>query len=173
MNGHVVLIGLSGSGKSTVGHYLAERLDCRLYDTDMLLALRSRLSAPELLRADAVRFRATEEEVVDDACSRPPGVIATGGGAILSARNRKTLRRGNLVVWLRAPVAVLAARLAAGESRPLLDGDVTARLAALAAERDALYAACAHEAVETDGTPPDAIAWRIAALVAERDASDD
>lgn len=166
MSGHIVLIGLSGSGKSTVGQALATRLERPLYDTDMLLAQRARMPVPELLRADAARFRALEEEVIVATVAAPPGVIATGGGVVLSARNRDTLRRGNLVVWLRAPIETLRARLVAGEERPLLAGDTRRRLAELDEQRRALYAACAHQTLDTEHLAPAEAAARIVAAIA-------
>ncbi len=150
MSGHVVLIGLSGSGKSAVGRALAGALGRPFYDTDLLLAARAGRPVPELLRSDAVRFRALEEEIVVGACDAPAGVVATGGGVVLSPRNRDAIVRGNRVVWLRAVTATLADRLQQGEERPLLAGDVAARLTALLAERAALYAACATTIVDTD-----------------------
>ena len=171
MSGHIVLIGLSGSGKSTVAQLLAQALGCPVYDTDALLAARSGAPVPELLKAAPDRFRALEEESVAAACAAPAGVIATGGGVVLSARNRTALRRGNRVVWLHAPVCVLAARLQSGEERPLLAGDPVARLALLAAERERLYAACAHDAFDTDGLAPYEVAQSILARVADREAS--
>lgn len=211
MSGHIVLIGLSGSGKSTVGALLAESLHRPLYDTDALLAARADQPVPALLRAGEARFRALEEEVVGQACAAPKGIIATGGGAVLSARNRDLLREGNTVVWLRAPTAALVARLfdegratrneggdaprrgeregarsegdhlqqrggrtsdereqrpQRGEERPLLAGDPATRLAALAREREALYAACAHIIIETEGLTAHAVARRILDLMA-------
>lgn len=151
MSGHIILIGLSGSGKSSIGRALAAALGRPFYDTDALLAARAEQPVPELLRADPVRFRVLEEGVVAEVCAAPPGVIATGGGVVLSPRNRALLAGGNTVVWLRAPVDALVARLRDGEERPLLNGDAAARLAALEAERAALYAACATAVVDTDG----------------------
>jgi shikimate kinase len=171
MSGHIVLIGLSGSGKSTVAQLLAQALGRPVYDTDALLAARSGVLVPELLKAAPDRFRALEEEIVAAACAAPAGVIATGGGVVLSARNRAALRRGNRVVWLRAPVCVLAARLQTGEERPLLAGDPAARLDLLAAERAHLYAACAHDALDTDGLSPGEVAQRLLARVADWQAS--
>jgi len=170
-HGHIVLIGLSGGGKSTVGRLLAVTLGLSFYDTDALLAERAGTSVPALLRADEASFRALEEEVVADVLAAPPGVVATGGGMVLSPRNRAALSScpACRVVWLRAPVAVLAARLSVGkgEDRPLLTGDdPVARLAALAARRDSLYRACADLIVDTDDLSPPQVARRIAGLVA-------
>src|ERR671938_411278 len=86
MSGHIVLIGLSGSGKSTVAQLIAQALGCPVYDTDALLAARSGLPVPELLKAAPERFRALEEESVAAACAAPAGVIATGGGVPCSMR---------------------------------------------------------------------------------------
>jgi shikimate kinase len=150
VSGHIVLIGLSGSGKSAIGRALAGALERPCYDTDLLLAARAGRPVPELLRSDAVRFRALEEEVVADACGAPAGVIATGGGVVLSPRNRDAIVQGNQVVWLRAATATLADRLHSGEERPLLEGDVAVRLAVLLAERETLYAVCAMTTIDTD-----------------------
>ncbi len=167
MSGHIVLIGLSGSGKSAVGRALADALGRPFYDTDLLLAARSGRPVPELLRSDAARFRALEEEIMAEACGAPKGVIATGGGVILSPRNRDAIVRGSQVVWLRAATPTLADRLQSGEERPLLEGDVAARLAALLAERAALYAACATTIVDTDNLTIEQSVARVRAALDE------
>jgi len=169
--GHIVLIGLSGGGKSTVGRLLAVALDLPFYDTDALLAARAGMSVPALVRADEAGFRAMEEDVLADALAAPVGVVATGGGTVLSLRNRALLSSHPAcrVVWLRAPVDVLAARLRSGkgEDRPLLAGDDPApRLAALAAQRDGLYRACADLIVDTDDLSPRQVARHIGERVA-------
>lgn len=151
MSGHIVLIGLSGSGKSTIGRRLAALLGQPFYDTDALLAARAGQPVPDLLRSDPARFRALEERVVVEACAASGGVVATGGGVVLSPGNREALACGNQVVWLRAPAPTLAARLRGGEERPLLAGDALARLALLEAEREGLYASCATVIVDVDG----------------------
>jgi len=168
--GHIVLIGLSGGGKSTVGRLLAATLVLPFYDTDALLAARAGTSVPALLRADEAGFRAMEEDVLADAVAAPVGVIATGGGVVLSPRSRALLSSHPAcrVVWLRAPVDVLAARLGSGrgEDRPLLSGDdPAARLAALAAQRDGLYRACADLIVDTGHLSPRQVARHIGGRV--------
>lgn len=171
MSGHVVLTGLSGSGKSTVGRLLAAALARPLYDTDTLLAERTGLPVPELLRRDERAFRRLEEQVVTLLDALPPGIVATGGGVVLSERNRAALSAGNLVIWLRAPVSTLATRLARGEERPLLAGDAATRLAALERERTALYTACASYSVETADRSPDEVARWAQERVAEWEAA--
>lgn len=147
MSGALVLVGLSGSGKSTIGRVLATRLGMPLLDTDRLIEDTAAASVADIFerRGEEV-FRDLEQAAVADACGRA-AVVATGGGAVLRPANRRAMRRGNLVVWLDAPVAMLARRLAThtdGEERPLLRGDTEQRLRVLWRERRPLYAASAH-----------------------------
>ncbi len=168
MSGHIALIGLSGSGKSSVGRLLADALRRPLYDTDALLAERAGRPVPELLREDEARFRALEEAMLAEVLERPCGVVTTGGGAILSARSRERLKDGNLVIWLRAPASTLAERLEGGEERPLLAGDVLSRLKALERQRRDLYQECASAVVDTDGRSVMDVSGEILGLHAAR-----
>lgn len=147
MSGGIVLVGLSGSGKSTVGRELALALALPLFDTDRLVEQTAGCTVAELFsRGGEEHFRALEAQVLAQACHER-GVIATGGGAVLRAENRAAMRTGNLVVWLDPPLAQLVERLTThgrGEARPLLEGDVLARLQHLRDERHRLYAATAH-----------------------------
>jgi len=142
-----VLVGLSGSGKSTVARLVAGRLGLVLYDTDRLIEDQAVETVAKLFGSrgeDA--FRDLEAAAVAEACAGS-GVVAVGGGAVLRASNRLNMRRGNLVVWLDIPPSVLASRLAhhtQGEERPLLRGDLDQRVRSLWVERRAYYAATAH-----------------------------
>jgi shikimate kinase len=153
---HIVLIGLSGSGKSTIGPRLARALGRPFLDTDAMIVNAAGRSIPEIFATEGeVGFRSWEREAVQRALDGPPAVIATGGGAPVDQRNRVALWEGNLVVWLDAPVKTLAARLGkAGAGRPLLaDGGPEVRLRALRAQREAVYAT-SHVRLNTQTLAP-------------------
>jgi shikimate kinase len=163
---HVVLVGLSGSGKSTVGLELAGLLDRAFVDTDELIASEAGTSIADIFdQQGEAAFRERERQAVRRALDRPPAVLATGGGAPLDTANRAALWDGNLVVWLDAPVEVLVARLGTGGVvRPLLAGAPSVSLAALRAAREPIYAT-AHARVDTSGLTPLAAARQIASLL--------
>ncbi|HLY36008.1 MAG TPA: bifunctional shikimate kinase/3-dehydroquinate synthase [Candidatus Limnocylindria bacterium] len=149
----VVLIGLSGSGKSTVGRIVAERLGRPFLDTDDLIAQRIREPAAGYLRrAGEPAFREAEARAVDEAVRQPGAVIAAGGGAPDDPLNRWQLWSHGTVVWLHAPDEVLLARLARDrQPRPMLAGDPAARLAQLDAQRSPFLRAAD---LETDAAAP-------------------
>jgi len=150
---HLVLVGLMGAGKTTVGRRCAERLDRPFVDTDELVAAVVRRSVAEVFATDGeAAFRALERGAVADACAAPtPIVIACGGGAVLDPENRATLRAHGFVVWLQAASDALAERVGAGDGRPLLEGGAARpQLERLAAVRSGLYEAVADVAVPTD-----------------------
>lgn len=158
---HVVLVGLMGAGKSAVGRRCAQRLDRELIDTDELVEAAAGVPVTEIFAAEGESgFRSREVEAVADAVAAPrPAVIACGGGAVLDARSRQRLAEGGFVVWLTAPVGVLAARVADDESRPLLaGGDPAAELARLADLREPAYRSVADVVIDTGGRSPDEVA---------------
>lgn len=166
-----MLVGLSGSGKSTVGRLLAAWLEVPLVDTDELVVQSAGASIPEIFRQQGeAAFRSLEARAVERAVAGPPSVLATGGGAPVSDANRRRLWRGNFVVWLDAPVPTLAARVGdSGSGRPLLAGDgardgATERLAALRAAREKVYAT-AHARIDTERLDPEEVARQIVALL--------
>ena len=170
---NVVLVGLSGSGKTTVGRVLARHLGWRLLDTDQEIRRRTGKAIEQIFREDGEpHFRAIEAKIVQAACAGARQVIATGGGAVLDPDNRRRMRDGNLVVLLETSPETLAARLQnslARHPRPLLAGpDLVARLAELARQREPQYR-CAHHVVQTDGRGPNEVAEAIARLVRARE----
>ena len=165
-----MLVGLSGSGKSTVGPLLAARLGRRFVDTDDLIEAEAGATIPEIFaeRGEGA-FRAIEETAVARAVGGEPAVIATGGGAPMGQRNRDLLWQGNLVVWLDANVPTLARRLErGGPDRPLLrsPGGPAERLQGLLEARRPIYAQ-AHLHLRTDTLSPDAVVEEIARRIEE------
>jgi shikimate kinase len=159
---HLVLVGLMGAGKTTVGERCAERLARPFVDTDVVVEALSGRSVQELFaEAGEGVFRDLERDAVRDAVASPvAAVIACGGGAVLDPENRRRLRRAGTVVWLRASPAVLAERVDADDvSRPLLAArGAVATLERLAVVRAAAYAAVADTVVDTDGRTIDEVA---------------
>ncbi len=149
---NLVLIGMSGTGKSRVGRLVAERLRWRFVDTDLEIERRAGRSVQEIFDTEGEeRFRALEREVIGKVAHRSGAVISTGGGAVLDPANRETLFGGNLVVCLEASAEQIAARLARTRvRRPLLAGDdPLGTIQALKERRAPLYAQ-AHHTVATD-----------------------
>ena len=147
----IILVGLPGSGKSTVGRHLARRLQQPFLDSDQVIEARLGCSIREFFeREGETRFRDIEQEVIAQLCAQAPGVLATGGGAVLRLANRDALRAAGTVVYLQSQPEDLMRRLRYDQKRPLLQvADPVARLRDLLAQRDPLYRETAHHPVET------------------------
>jgi len=147
----VALVGLPGSGKSTVGRQLARRLDLPFVDSDHVIELRLGCAIREYFeREGEQRFRDVEQEVVDDLTQNHHGVLSTGGGSVLRPINREHLRSRGPVVYLRSSPEEVFRRLRHDVSRPLLQvADPLSRLRDLYAARDPLYRETAHFTLET------------------------
>ena len=137
----VVLVGLMGVGKSTVGRRLARRLALDFVDSDVAIEDASGYSAAEVFeRFGEQDFRDGERRLVARLVEGDVRVIATGGGAFVDPRTRELLNERAITVWLDAPVDVLAERTRRRDNRPLLrNGDRAGTLARLADERRAFY----------------------------------
>jgi len=146
----IVLIGMMGAGKTTVGRALAERLQRRFVDLDEDITEVEGASVVELFdRVGEDGFRDIEsralELMLEDS---EPVVVAAGGGVVLRSRNRELLAERARVVWLEAPVDVLVARIGSGEARPLLATDSAPTLERLLDERGPLYLEIADSRVD-------------------------
>ena len=157
---HLVLVGLMGAGKTTVGRRCAKHLGRDFVDLDDLIMTHAAMSIEDMWREGGeARFREVERQVVVDVCASPvPLVIACGGGTVVDPESRRQLRDVGTVVWLRAPTSVLAARVGNDARRPLLAGDPAGALARLADLRAEAYAAAADVVVDTDGRDVNAVA---------------
>ena len=158
--GPIVLVGAPGAGKTTVGQALAERLGVGFADVDSVIVDRAGKPIAEIFADDGEEaFRALEEQVTAELLGAP-GVLALGGGAVLSPRTRSALR-GRRVVWLRVGLAAAVKRVGMDTARPLLLGNVRGRLLGLLKERAPLYAEVATQVIDTDELDPDTVAERI------------
>ena len=162
-------MGLMGAGKTTVGRACAGRLGRDFVDTDDLVCALAGATIPEIFASDGEeRFREIERRAIADACDSPvPLVIACGGGAVVDSRNRKRLRDGGFVVWLRAPVDVLHARVGEDGGRPLLAPGALDTLARLAVLREDAYSAAAHARVDTENCSVEDVAGAVLDAYAE------
>jgi shikimate kinase len=160
---HLVLVGLMGAGKSSVGRRCAARLERDFVDTDDVVERLAGMPIPEFFAsAGEARFRALERDAVADVCASPtPLVVACGGGTVLDPDNRRRINASGFVVWLQAPVDVLTDRCGDGRDRPLLAGNPRAALTRLLALREPAYEAIADIAVDTSGRDVDAVATEV------------
>jgi shikimate kinase len=152
MSSHLVLIGLMGAGKTSVGRRCARTLDRQFVDTDDVVIANAGMTVDDIFRhaGGEPRFRELERAAIADIVASPaPLVIATGGGSVLDAENRRVLRAAGVVVWLRAPADVLAARVGDDRTRPLLRGGAPGALARWEKLREPAYEAAAHCIVDT------------------------
>lgn len=147
----LVLVGMPGSGKSTVGRQLARRLAVPFHDSDHEIERRLGCSIREYFeREGEAAFRDVEQQTLDELTRQDPAVLATGGGAVLRAANRQRLRDAGKVVYLRSTPEEIYRRLRHDTVRPLLQVDnPLAKLRDLYAERDPLYRETAHFVIET------------------------
>jgi shikimate kinase len=150
---HLVLVGMMGAGKSSVGRALARRLDRKLFDSDEMIEAREGRTVREIWTSDGEpAFRELEAEVLAQAVAAPtPSIVAAAGGVVLSETNREVLKgEGAHVVWLLADVELLLERVRNGMHRPLLDDDPERTLRAMYEERADLYQDVADAIVSVD-----------------------
>jgi shikimate kinase len=168
--GNIFLVGLMGAGKTTVGRRLARRLGKTFYDCDEEIERATGVKIPVIFDIEGeAGFRAREAKMLAELVARSDIVLATGGGAVLSAENRRLLAENGVVVYLRAVAADLWARTRHDRNRPLLKTDQPlARLEQLFAERDPLYRSIADFIVDTGAQSLASLAHRLEQQLIER-----
>lgn len=155
----VYLVGMPGSGKSTVGPELARRLDVPFVELDAEIEREAGTAVTDIFEQEGeARFRELEAAALVEAATRDPSVVSCGGGVVLEPANRVTLRATGEVVFLWVPLEVLRERVAPAEDRPLIraEGD----LERLYRDRESLYREFAAHVVDASG-PPDEVAAAI------------
>ncbi len=168
----IVLVGLMGVGKSTVGRRLAKRLGLPFVDSDEEIEKAADHKIAEIFdRFGEASFRDGERRVITRLIGGPPKVVATGGGAFLDERLRALILETCIAIWLDADIETLAERVSRRDHRPLLRGrDPVALLGQLAAVRNPIYAE-AHLHIKSQSMPHDRAVDRIIDALAEHEAA--
>lgn len=162
----VVLVGPMGAGKSTVAALLGSAWDLPVRDTDADIEAAEGRSISDIFVDDGEQhFRKLEAAAVAEALAEHEGVLALGGGAVLDPGTRERLA-GLPVVFLRVGLSEAVKRVGLGAGRPLLLGNVRARIKALLDERTPVYESVATYVVDTDGRTPEDVAAEIRELLA-------
>ena len=157
MNKHLVLIGMMGCGKSTLGSLLSAELNAPLIDLDAEIERFEGRTIPNIFAASGdAGFRVCETAALRHALSGKPAVIATGGGIVTREENILLMRENALVVWLCRPLEEILTTVEQ-DGRPNLAGDKEERMRTLYAQREPLYRRAAHIAFDNRMPPGDAV----------------
>lgn len=121
MKENIILVGLMGAGKSTLGRQLAKRYHMEFYDSDKIIEERTGVSIPTIFEIEGeAGFREREEQVLHDLCQMHGIVLATGGGSILRESNRQAIKAAGRVIYLKASAEQLYSRIRNDKNRPLM-----------------------------------------------------
>ena len=150
-NSNIFLVGLMGSGKTTIGKALAKRLNLRFVDADHEIEARTGAAIPLIFEIEGeASFRQREADVIRDLTAQQGIVLATGGGAVLNEQSRRYLHERGTVIYLRASVNSILQRTSHDRNRPLLQtADPKAKIEELSRQRAPLYQEVAHITIET------------------------
>ncbi len=162
----LVLVGMMGAGKTSVGRRLASTLGVPFRDADVEIEAAAGCTINEIFsRFGEPAFRDGERKVIARLLTDPPHVLAAGGGAFVDPETRQRIRESAVSVWLRAPLDLLIQRVLRKDTRPLLrNTDSRATLERLLREREPIYAE-ADIIVESDEGPHDVVVKRIVAAL--------
>jgi len=161
---NLILCGMMGAGKTTIGIKIAERTGRRWYDTDGIIVDRHGKISDIFEYYGEEYFRKIETEIVKELSQKDDLVISTGGGLVLKSENDKILQENGKIVFLRASLDTLAERLKVDGTRPLLQTStetIRDRLARLLDERSPVYERVADYIVDVDGKSPEEIAEEV------------
>ncbi len=164
---NLILIGFRGTGKSTVGKVLAQRMGMEFIDTDELIERRMGLTIQEIVAQKGWSFfRDWERKIISEVAALDGKIIAAGGGAVLYEENVQALKKNGLIIWLKADLQVITARLTKdtkkNAQRPSLTGKGTLHeIEEIFRVREPIYAQIAMMEIDTSNMPPEAVAEKI------------
>ena len=174
----IVLVGLMGTGKTTVARELAQRCGAECVDTDKIVETRAGKSVRDIFAQDGESaFRDHESQVLQQCLSSTtPVVVAGAGGVVVRPENREAMKKASKegvasVVWLHAPVDVLLQRTQKGVHRPLLDNDREGTLRQMSSDRSPLYSEVADIVVDVSSRSPESVAALIIEALSVGDTS--
>lgn len=158
---NVVLIGMPGAGKTSVGKLLATISGRTFFDTDETLAAKFGAIGTIFKEQGEAFFRSEENKLCRAVGAQDGLVVATGGGTLLNGENAAVMKENGKLIYLRATYATLLSRLKGENARPLLEGDLAGKLRCLIQDRAAIYAKYADLTVDTDGLTVREVAEKI------------
>ena len=164
---NIFLIGLMGSGKTTIGRLLSKNLNKDFYDSDHVVEEKTGVKVPLIFEYEGeLGFRKREENVLKDLVAYKNIVLATGGGVILSKNNCKLLEDNGYVVYLKSNCEDLVGRMTGDKSRPLLQkGDLKKTLESLFEFRDPIYTSISDCIISTKHKHANEIAFEIESFI--------
>ena len=167
---NLILCGMMGAGKTTVGIKIAEKLGRRWYDTDEVITQQYGKISDIFEEKGEEYFRGLETQTVKSLCAETDLVISVGGGLVLRAENVELLKQNGKIIFLRAKKQTLLARLQGDKERPLLQGEESLedKIDRLLSTREAIYAKVADYIVDVDEKSPDKIADEILVRIAKK-----
>ena len=164
---HVLLVGLPGAGKSTVGRLAADALAAPFIDVDNLLVRQMGMPVAQIFgMVGEPEFRRMERDAVRAACGAGPGVLVPGAGWAAQEGELEVARETSCIIYLKCQAGTAAKRTEGGEVRPLLASDPVSQMRSLLQEREAHYARAEHQ-VGTDGRTPEATAAEVVRIARE------
>ncbi len=164
---NLILCGMMGAGKTTIGVKIAELTGKRWYDTDGLIVDKHGKISDIFEYYGEAHFRKLETEIVKELAQKDDLVISTGGGLVLKKENNELLQKNGKIIFLRASLETLAKRLKVDGERPLLQAsteNIRDRLSRLLKERSPVYEHVADYIVDVDGKTPERIAEEVVEL---------
>ena len=164
------MVGMMAVGKTTIGRLLAEQLNYAFFDSDEVIKERCGADIPWIFDVEGEEgFRDREQQVIDELTQKPGVVLATGGGAVVRAANRRALSSRGRVVYLYASIAVLVARASSNNQRPMLAShDIGSRLTELLTERGPLYSEISDIRIESGSASAQSTVQRLLEALHQR-----